>query len=137
MLLSVRPVIHAREIGWMVIEEEPDAEAPDDKRADEKRTVEKMICIYCRGHHKKNPDTRGTVPCDECRELIEYAHSRIDSCPHIEAKTFCSACKTPCYRADMRERIRSVMAYAGPRMIFIDPKSAFRHLMISRGSHRG
>ena len=31
----------------------------------------------------------------------------------------------------MRERIRQVMRYAGPRMIIYDPKTAFWHMLCS------
>ena len=37
--------------------------------------------------------------------------------PHMETKTFCSPAR-PCYRPEMREQIRAVMRYAGPRMLF-------------------
>ena len=36
-----------------------------------------------------------------------------------EEKTFCSNCTVHCYRPEMRERIRTVMRYAGPRKMCI------------------
>jgi len=93
------------------------------KREQEKATVETMICIYCKGNHHAEE-----VPCSECRALIDYAHGRIDRCPCMETKTFCSACKTHCYKPVMRERIKTAMAYAGPRMLFHDPVGAMHHL---------
>ena len=54
---------------------------------------------------------------------------RVDHCPHMETKTFCSACKTHCYKPQMREAIRQVMRWSGPRMIFHHPVLAIRHLI--------
>ena len=58
-----------------------------------------------------------------------YADARVDHCPHMETKTFCSACKTHCYKPQMREAIRQVMRWSGPRMIFHHPVLAIRHLI--------
>lgn len=94
---------------------------PDrDPMATEKRLVEQMIRLYCRGHHK------GTVPCAECRALIEYARRRLDRCPLAPDKPSCSKCRIHCYRPDMRERIRAVMRYSGPRMVFHRPVLSLR-----------
>lgn len=91
------------------------------KREKEKRTVSLMIEIYC---HKKH----GTKTlCKECKNLLEYAHARIEYCPHMATKSFCSKCKTHCYKKDMRERIREVMRFSGPRMIFYSPLLVLRH----------
>ena len=50
----------------------------------------------------------------------------------METKTFCSACKVHCYRPEMREKIRAVMRWAGPRMLFVHPVLAVRHLLGTR-----
>lgn len=96
------------------------------KIAYERRIVREMIAIYCRGQHHRSE------LCDECRALAEYADLRTLRCPQMEHKTFCSQCRTHCYRADMRERIREVMRYAGPRMLFYHPVAAIRHLYYSK-----
>ena len=44
-------------------------------------------------------------------------------------KTFCSNCKVHCYKPEMREKIRTVMRYSGPRMIFHAPIPAIRHVI--------
>lgn len=44
-------------------------------------------------------------------------------------KTFCAHCKVHCYKPEMRERIRQVMRYSGPRMIIYDPKTALWHML--------
>lgn len=106
-------------------------------REEEKRTLALMVGIYCKGNRHKNgaergPGPRGTGLCPRCQELVAYCFERIDRCPRMEVKTFCSACPTHCYKPDMLERVRAVMAYAGPRMILHDPAGAIRHLRYGR-----
>lgn len=95
------------------------------KRDREKDTVKLMIKIYCHGNH----GTRKGDLCESCNALWEYAAARVEHCPHMETKTFCSSCKTHCYTPKMREEIRKVMGYAGPRMLFHCPGKAIRHLI--------
>ena len=93
------------------------------KREREKDTVSLMIAIYCRKKHRSKP------LCPECAELDAYARLRSDKCPFMETKTFCSNCKVHCYKKDMREKIRAVMRFSGPRMIFHHPIMAIRHVI--------
>ena len=67
--------------------------------------------------------------CPECAALLDYALRRLDSCRFGNDKPSCRKCPVHCYRADMRERIRTVMRWAGPRMIFRHPIAATRHLL--------
>lgn len=97
------------------------------KREREKRVVSEMIALYCR----KNHHTKGTL-CPECAELTRYACSRSDKCPFMENKTFCSNCRVHCYKPEMREKIRAVMRFSGPRMIFHHPIMAIHHVLSSR-----
>lgn len=99
-----------------------------DKRKREKLVVAEMITLYCKKHHGGK---RGAL-CAECAAVLTYAHERSDKCPHMENKTFCSSCKTHCYRSDMRERIRTIMRYSGPRMLSVHPVLAIRHLIESK-----
>ena len=108
------------------------AKTPAQKREQEKQTVGLMIELYCHGHH----GTRGHALCPDCEALRSYADARVDHCPHIETKTFCSACKTHCYKPQMREAIRQVMRWSGPRMIFHHPVLAVRHLIEKRKQSR-
>lgn len=96
------------------------------KREREKETVSLMIGIYCRKKHGVKP------LCPTCAALDAYARQRIEKCPFMETKTFCSNCKVHCYQKDMREKIRNVMRFSGPRMIFHHPVMAIRHLLESR-----
>jgi len=96
------------------------------KREQEKETVSLMVRLYCRKkHHSK-------TLCPDCAALDAYARSRSDRCPFMETKTFCSNCKVHCYKPDMREKIREVMRFSGPRMLFYHPIMAIRHVMESR-----
>ena len=102
------------------------------KREREKQMVTEMIALYCRKvHHTKKGEL-----CPECRELTEYACTRSDKCPFMETKTFCSNCRVHCYRPDMREKIRIVMRFSGPRMIFHHPVPAVRHVIESQKEKR-
>lgn len=93
------------------------------KRQREKETVSLMIRIYCRKNHG------GKALCPDCAALDAYARMRSDKCPFMETKTFCSNCKVHCYQPEMREKIRTVMRFSGPRMIFYHPVLALRHVM--------
>ena len=103
----------------------------ESKREREKRTVSLMIRIYCK---KKHGTKKGL--CPECEALDAYARMRSDKCPFMETKTFCSNCKVHCYKADMRERIRAVMRFSGPRMIFSHRIMAIRHVIESQKEKR-
>jgi len=93
------------------------------KREREKETVSLMIAIYCRKKHG------GKTLCPDCAALDSYARQRSDKCPFMETKTFCSNCKVHCYKPDLREKIREVMRFSGPRMILHHPIMAIRHVM--------
>ena len=95
------------------------------KRQREKQMVSRMIALYC---CKKHHTHRGSL-CPECRALAEYACQRSDRCPFMETKTFCANCKVHCYKPDMREKIREVMRFSGPRMLFYHPGAAVRHVV--------
>lgn len=97
----------------------------DSKREREKKVVSLMIRLYCRKNHGMK---KGEL-CPECRELTAYATSRSDHCPFMETKTFCSNCRVHCYKPEMREKIRKVMRFSGPRMIMYHPVMAVRHVI--------
>ena len=48
----------------------------------------------------------------------------------METKTFCSACKVHCYKPAMREQIRAVMRWAGPRMLPVHPVLSVKHVAV-------
>ena len=83
-----------------------------------------MIRLYCHGQHHN-----GDVLCDDCQALHDYAMARLERCPFQEAKPTCLKCPVHCYKPEMREQIRTVMRYAGPRMLFRHPVLAVLHLV--------
>lgn len=101
------------------------------KQEREQQIVEQMIGLYCR---KKHRSRRGL--CAECAGLLAYARARSERCPFQEKKTFCSNCRVHCYKPQMREKIRAVMRYSGPRMPFHRPVTAVRHLIETKREKR-
>lgn len=97
------------------------------KREQEKEVVSLMIELYCKKQHGSKQGL-----CQECETLKFYAKQRSDKCPFMETKTFCSNCKVHCYKPDMREKIREVMRFSGPRMICYHPILAIRHVIESK-----
>ena len=76
------------------------------RRVRELKTIEMMVRMYCRNHHD------GTRLCADCA-----------------AKPNCAKCVVHCYSADMREKIRIVMRWAGPRMLMRHPILGVLHLL--------
>lgn len=101
------------------------------KREKEKAMVSQMIALYCKKKHR----TKGGL-CGECAALDAYARERSDKCPFMETKTFCSNCRVHCYKKDMREQIRQVMRFSGPRMIFHHPVAAISHVVETKKEKR-
>ena len=106
------------------------------KRIKEQETVELMIKLYCKGNHKNDSNRIQEISknglCYECLELLEYCKARSENCPFMENKTFCNNCKVHCYNPKMREKIKKVMKYSGPRMMFYHPIMAIRHVYYSQ-----
>lgn len=114
---------HMREIFFVNL---PSQNYFDMTRIDrEKAVVGLMIAIYCRKHGHG----AGNRLCSDCAALLAYAESRLDRCPKGEGKSSCRKCDIHCYSPANRDRIRTVMRYVGPRMIFYHPLSAVRHLI--------
>lgn len=90
------------------------------------RTIDAMIAITCRDLHGGG---RGAL-CAGCAELRAYAERRLRHCPFGDDKPTCANCRIHCYRPEMRERVRRVMAHAGPRMILRHPYLALMHLLV-------
>ena len=72
---------------------------------------------------------KNTVLCADCEELLHNAHARLDHCPFGEKKSACKECTVHCYKPVMRERMRQVMRFSGPRMLLYAPWQAIRHLL--------
>ena len=100
----------------------------EEKRRKEQRILEEMIRLYCRKQHPQQM-RQGKEYCPDCQALLDYAKSRSQKCPFMKEKTFCSNCKVHCYNPEMRQRIRRVMAFSGPRMLLYHPGMAIWHLV--------
>ena len=90
----------------------------------EKRTIEAMIRIWCGKKHG------GKDLCVECSGMLEYAVRRVDRCIFHAEKPACKDCPVHCYAPLMKERVREVMRYSGPRMIYRHPVLAVMHLLM-------
>ncbi|MFW9778548.1 MAG: nitrous oxide-stimulated promoter family protein [Candidatus Heimdallarchaeota archaeon] len=90
----------------------------------ERKTIGIMIDIYCRGKHQKDP-----ALCLQCSELLQYAEVRLENCPYGMDKPTCAKCKIHCYKPEMRELVREVMRFSGPKMTLRHPILAARHLI--------
>lgn len=97
------------------------------RRRREQKTVDAMLRMYCRGHG--HAPAAGATLCTECAALREYAARRLERCIFGDAKPACANCLVHCYRADMRERVRDVMRWSGPRMLLRHPVLAILHLI--------
>ncbi len=82
----------------------------------ERKTMLTMIQMYCKKVHDYKHEQ-----CQECSELLNYADERLKYCRFGDEKPICEKCPIHCYKPDMREKVRQVMRYAGPRMIYTHP----------------
>lgn len=98
--------------------------------AREKKTIEVMIKMYCKSHHNKKFEL-----CENCDSLLKYANNKIDKCLFGEQKPVCNDCKIHCYTKEMRNKIKEIMRYSGPRMFLNHPFLAMMHF-IDRRKHK-
>jgi hypothetical protein len=103
-----------------------------DRLERERYTIQVMINIFCRGNHHTSD-----AVCVECQQLYSYAMQRVDKCPYQDDKPTCAKCPIHCYKPEMREQIRQVMRYAGPRMFLFHPLLTIRHYMDEIAIARG
>ena len=90
----------------------------------ERKTIETMIRMYCKDQHKLEAGL-----CESCSDLLDYANHRLDKCPYGQTKTTCAKCPIHCYKPEMRNQVKAVMRYAGPKMAYKHPIMAFQHLL--------
>ena len=125
--------------------------------AREERTLSAMVALYCRDHHADRPRAEAAAPeaatagaapdaaaagapeaaqgerlCEECAALLAYALRRLKACRYGADKPTCANCPTHCYKPAMREEVREVMRYSGPRMMKRHPVLAVAHLLDGR-----
>ncbi len=97
----------------------------------EVETVGAMIAIYCRGNHGTEREL-----CADCLALREYTQQRVERCPLLADKPTCVNCPVHCYKLAMREQIRTVMRYSGPRMVWRHPVLSVFHFLDGRHKSR-
>jgi hypothetical protein len=90
----------------------------------EYRTMQRMVEIYCAGHHGR---ARGAT-CADCAGFLDYAARRLEKCPYGDDKPVCAKCPIHCYKRSQREQARAIMRYAGPRMALRHPWLSLTHL---------
>jgi len=90
----------------------------------EKATVSAMIRHYCR----KNHATKNI--CPSCSELQNYAILRLDKCQFGNEKPTCKTCPVHCYSKEKKQKIKEIMSFSGPAMLYHHPVLAFYHLAI-------
>jgi MOSC domain-containing protein YiiM len=93
----------------------------------ELHTITTMVKMYCRDHHQPP-----IVPCLTCQKLIDYAEKRVLHCPFAWEKPTCLNCAVHCFKSDIRNQVRAVMRYAGPKMLLRHPVLAAFHFIDGR-----
>ncbi|GAL29868.1 hypothetical protein JCM19239_5682 [Vibrio variabilis] len=61
------------------------------------KTVVAMMKIYCKQHHGSS------TLCQQCRELLVYAETKLDRCPYGESKPTCNKCPIHCYKPEEKK----------------------------------
>ena len=89
------------------------------------KTIEAMVRIYCRAYHSRDL-------CGECGEVLAYCLERLERCVYGPDKPACNQCTVHCYSPKMREKVKTIMRFSGPRMIYRHPYLAINHLIRER-----
>lgn len=98
------------------------------RRTRELKTLTVMLRLYCRAH--KHQEQQGL--CPRCIRLLDYAARRLEACIFGDAKPTCTNCLVHCYSQNLREEMRTVMRWAGPRMLLRHPILGIQHLWNGR-----
>ncbi|MFT5699262.1 MAG: hypothetical protein ACI8ZB_002119 [Desulforhopalus sp.] len=94
----------------------------------ETKTIQAMVSLYCRNHHHP----RDLKLCTECKTVQDYSIRRLHHCPFLENKPTCANCLVHCYKKDMRDKVREIMRYSGPRLLVLHPFLAISHILDGR-----
>jgi len=90
----------------------------------EAKTVKVMIRLFCKNQHGLRVED-----CESCSELQNYAMDRLHHCPFHEGKTSCKNCPIHCYKPGIKDDIKQVMRYSGPRMMLRHPILTIFHFI--------
>lgn len=85
-----------------------------------------MVRLYCQRFHTQQGE------CTECRDFLIYANEKLDRCPYGQTKPTCNQCPIHCYKAEQRAQAKTIMRYAGPRMLIYHPILAIKHLQAEK-----
>lgn len=83
------------------------------------RTLQAIGSIYCAAHHVDAPKNPHGM-CAECAATIAFTHDRASNCPNGHTGN-CADCAIKCNRGEQQQRIKAIMKYAAPRMLFKHP----------------
>jgi Nitrous oxide-stimulated promoter len=95
-------------------------------------TLQSLFPIYCGKYHSSE---KGEL-CDSCSAELEYAIHKTKICPEKDQGKTCSDCKVHCFEAEHRERIKEIMRFAGPRLIWSHPLLSVRYIYLKLHSRR-
>ena len=126
----MKPDLNAPSLLPGIAEREQETSPPGRRILREQATIAAMVHIFCADRHPHLPRCPRTL-CDDCDRLLRYAQRRLDTCPFQEAKPACNHCEVHCYSRSMRQRVRAVMRYSGPRMMLRHPVLSLFHLVDS------
>jgi hypothetical protein len=96
---------------------------------DDLKILARFIELYCRAKHDRKASGEVPVPellqsgkkrqmtlCRECAGLLEHGMKKRALCP-LDPKPACKNCRIHCYTPEYRQKIRTIMAYSGRKMI--------------------
>jgi len=95
--------------------------------ARERITIRAMVALWCEKKH----GSRDQI-CGDCKDILDYALTRLHHCPFGESKPTCANCRVHCYSPEYRVKIREIMRFSGPRMIYRHPMLALAHILDGR-----
>jgi hypothetical protein len=90
------------------------------------KTMNVMVRCYCHSRHAASSGL-----CTDCQCLLDYAARRLERCRFGAEKPTCAKCPVHCYQRQWREQMKTVMRYAGPRMLWLHPILSLRHWLDS------
>ncbi|HBX49545.1 MAG TPA: nitrous oxide-stimulated promoter family protein [Bacteroidales bacterium] len=90
------------------------------------KTVHAMFQMHCTHFHSHDKKL-----CPDCQTLAMYAEQRIKNCVFGNNKPTCKKCPVHCFNSKMREKIKSIMRWSGPKMIYKHPFLCLKHMIQS------
>ena len=99
----------------------------------DRKTLEAIGRIYCTAHHDPTQHPKDAAGlCAACRETVDATLERTKSCPYGH-ECNCEDCDIHCQRGEAQQRIKTMMAYAAPRMALRHPLMTLEYLRKKRG----